>query len=81
MNRVEYEVKDEKQVKKQKLIDFLRDYMSMVADREVFEKNYRDCALDIEDMDFEIDEDFIYRTNLKVIAELCRYQISKGDLR
>lgn len=81
MNRVEYEVKDEKQVKKQKLIDFLRDYMSMVADREAFEKNYRDCALDIEDMDFEIDEDFIYRTNLKVIAELCRYQIRKGDLR
>ena len=56
MNRVEYEVKAEKQVKKQKLIDFLRDYMSMVADREAFEKNYRDCALDIEDMDFEIDE-------------------------
>lgn len=81
MKQVEYIVIDENNntVQKQKLIDFLNDYMSKIADRDSFEENYRDCVLDIENIENKVDDDFIYRTNLKVIGELCRYQIRKED--
>lgn len=82
MNRVDYLVKNgDNGVEKKKLIEFLNDYMAKVADRVTFENKYEDCSLDIDGMEIKVDEDFIYRTNLRVIGELCRYQLRKEDRR
>lgn len=82
MNKVEFVTIDKNnKEKKLKLIEFLIDYMFKVTDRAAFEISFKNCALGIENIDIEVDEDFIYRTNLKILSELCRYQIRKGDTK
>ncbi|SDZ35681.1 CRISPR-associated protein Csx10 [Proteiniborus ethanoligenes] len=80
MRQVKYVIKDiGREIKKDKLPDFLDEFMNNITDKTNFENAYKDCKIDIEDANIEINDEFIYRTNLKVLSELCRYQIRREE--
>lgn len=83
MSKVEYLTKDKnnKIIGRQDLIEFLDEFMENALDNVYFETVYGDCKVDIEGVENKIDENFIYKTNTKVLSELCRYQIRKEDKR
>ena len=77
MERVYYFVTTEK---KQNLIEFFNNYIENITDRNHFTSIYKDCEVGITGSEYAIDDELIYRTNLKVLSELCRYQIRKEDV-
>lgn len=77
MERVDYVTSDNE---RKSLIEFLNSYMEDISDRNKFEDIYGDCEINIVNNKNLLDKRLIYRANLKVLSELCRYQIRKEDV-
>ncbi len=60
------------------MLDFLVDYVKNSDNKEMFKKKFEDCAIKSENFpDYfnEIEPEFIYRTNLKILSEFFRYHL------
>jgi hypothetical protein len=83
MEKVQYLTKDKDKniIGRQSLIEFFNEYMENIIDRFYFENMYRDYRVNIENAENNIEDEFIYKTNLKILSELCRYQIRKEKVK
>lgn len=60
------------------MLDFLDDYVKNSDNKEMFKKKFEYCAIKSENFpDYfnEIEPEFIYRTNLKILSEFFRYHL------
>ncbi|HHV26929.1 MAG TPA: hypothetical protein GXX63_07010 [Tissierellia bacterium] len=73
-----------KQLKKVKysgmdFMDFLNDYMEKSDDIEKFRNKMGIEKIDICNISSRDSKEFVFKTNMKVMAELCRYHLRKED--
>ncbi len=60
------------------MLVFLDNYLKDSDNKEKFKDKFKDCAINSRDFpDFfnEIDDEFVYTTNLKILSELFRYRL------
>lgn len=58
-------------------IDFLNKYISESTDLELFHKRLKIDTVSLGGIETKIDESQVYKYNMKILEELCRYNIRK----
>ena len=71
-----------KQLKKvrygdEKFEDFLGEFISNSTNIDLFYQNFKVNKIKFGKVKSEVDEDFVYKVNLKTLVELCRYEIRR----
>lgn len=75
-NKVKYKY-EEKNVN---LIEFLNEFVKSSMDLQRFKKDSSIELVSLGKLSSSIDKEYLYRHNMKIMSELCRYQIRKGNL-
>lgn len=65
-------------VKDKDMIEFLSETIENSMNEKTHTEYPKDIAVNFENFKAVIDKDFTYRMNIKILEELCRYQIRKG---
>ncbi|MCY6485465.1 hypothetical protein OW763_14115 [Clostridium aestuarii] len=60
-------------------IDYLEEYINQSDDVKEFTSKIDVNEIQISSIKSKLDREFVYRTNIKIIRELCRYHLRKED--
>lgn len=62
-----------------KLLDFLTGLVNDSTDVKLFNNESKVKKVSLGDLESSMDKEALYKYNMKILAELCRYQIRKGE--
>ncbi|MBZ2175785.1 hypothetical protein K8M07_11105 [Schnuerera sp. xch1] len=71
INQVWYENK--------KLIDFFNDFIENSMNLDLQNRNTRVKRVKLKGLESSTDREFLYKYNMRILVELCRFQIRKGE--